>query len=94
MTRMSTFLRGHWPKSTEGFEIEEVAGWINTIIQETEGTELGPKSICFGSGALILPQLIVSLVVVFLKRMVSDDLVFPLLFLKCLLVISCKGFLI
>lgn len=56
MTRMSTFLKGHWPKSTEGFEIEEEAGWINTIDQETEGTELGPKSICFGSGALILLQ--------------------------------------
>lgn len=61
MTRMSTFLRGHWPKSTEGFEIEEEAAWINNIDQETERTELGPKGICFGSGALILPQLIVSL---------------------------------
>lgn len=71
MTRMSTFLRGHWPKSTEGFEIEEEAGWINTIDQEIEGTELGPKSICFGSGARSLPQLIVSLGVVFLERILS-----------------------
>lgn len=81
MTRMSTFLRGHWLKSTEGFEIEEEAGWTNTIDQETEGTELGPKSICFGSGAFILPQLIMILGVVFLERMVPDDLVFPHYFL-------------
>lgn len=52
MTRMSTSLRGHWP--VEGFEIEEQAGWINAIDQETEDTELGPKSIFFGSGPLIL----------------------------------------